>query len=441
MIIGNGRLFTNDPQNLFFENGAVLVEGDEIKAVGDTSGLKAAHPDEKFFDVEGRVIMPGLINAHTHAYSAYARGCAPAAPQRNFMELLENLWWRLDRLLTLEDVELNAYTTFKESIRNGVTTVIDHHSSPNAVAGSLDTIAQAARTIGIRASLCYEASDRDGADIFAEQIAENVAFMAKANTGDQDMVHGLFGLHASFTLSQDSLERCATAAENVNGGFHVHVAEGGIDEIDSQTRYGKPIVDRFAELGMLGPQSIAVHCIHADLHEAEQLMVSDTNVVHNPQSNMGNAVGAAPVADWLHRGIRIGLGTDAYTADMLTSMQVAKVLASHTTADPTVGFGQSIQMLFENNPLICANFFAKGLGRIKPGYHSDLITLNYHPYTPLNAETIFGHLLFGMNGAMVNDTMINGQWVMRDRELTTIDEAAIDAHSAERASTAIWPNM
>ena len=440
MIIGNGRLITLDSDNPFIQDGAVLIEGHLIKAIGGTTELKAAHPGEEFVDVEGKIIMPGMINAHTHAYSAYARGCAPSQPQRNFMEVLENMWWRLDRLLTLKDVELNAYTTFKESIRNGVTTVIDHHSSPHATTGSLFTMAEAAKRIGIRASLCYEVSDRDGQDILANEIAENVDFMKWANADESDMIKGLFGMHASFTLSQDSLEKCIAAKEGVKGGYHVHVAEGRPDVVDSYARYNKPIVERFAELGMLGPESIAVHCVHANTREAEYLAISDTNVVHNPESNMGNAVGAAPVADWLRRGVRIGLGTDAYTADMLESLKVAKILQPHLMQDPTVGFIQAGTMLFVNNSLIAEKFFDKGVGKIKNGYHADIITMDYRPYTPLNGANVWGHAIFGMSGSMVRDTMINGQWVMLARELTTIDEAQIDAHSTERAAQ-VWQGM
>ncbi len=439
-IIGNGRLFTLDSANPFFVDGAVVVDGTEVKAVGTTADMKKAYPDAEFFDAQGRVIMPGFINAHTHAYSAYARGCAPSMPQRNFFEVLENMWWRLDRLLTPADVELNALTTFKESIQYGVTTVIDHHSSPNAATGSLFTMAEAAKKIGIRASLCYEVSDRDGKDIFAQEVAENVDFMKWANSDDSDMIKGLFGLHASFTLSADSLEACVAAKEGVKGGYHVHVAEGRPDVVDSNARYGKPIVERFADLGMLGPETIAVHCVHINTREAEQLVLTDTNVVHNPESNMNNAVGLANTADWVKRGMRLGLGTDAYTPDMLESLKVAAIVPPHENQDPTLGFMEAGSMLFVNNADICGKFFDGGVGKLKPGYHADLITMDYRPFTPFNGANLWGHAIFGMHGSMVVDTMINGEWVYRDRQFTKIDEAELDARSAERAAE-IWKHM
>lgn len=440
MIIGNGPVITNDAANPFIADGAVVVQGDAIVAVGPASEILAAHPGQQMVDVGGRVIMAGLINAHTHAYSAYARGMAIHQPTRNFTEILENLWWRLDRLLTLQDVELNAGTTFIESIRNGVTTVFDHHSSPNAVSGSLQTMADVAGRIGIRTSLCYETSDRDGPAVLAAAIAENALFMKAVNTDEQDMVKGLFGLHAAFTLSEESLDAACAAKEGIAGGFHVHVAEAASDEADSQARYAKRIVQRFDDHGMLGPDTIAAHCVHANPDELELLKDRDTTVVHNPHSNMSNAVGVASVVDMLARGLRVGLGTDAYTADILASAQVAKIVQSDHLADPTVGFGQALELAFVNNPKICAKFFCKDLGVLKAGAYADLITLDYRPFTPLNAESAGGHILFGMSGSQVNDTMVNGAWVMRDRDILTVDEAAIFARSTERAP-AIWAQM
>ena len=440
MIIGNGPVITNDPASPFVPDGAVVVQGDSIVAVGPAAAIRAEHPGEEMVDVVGRVIMAGLVNAHTHAYSAYARGMAVHQPTRDFTEILENLWWRLDRLLTLEDVELNAGTTFIESIRNGVTTVFDHHSSPHAVSGSLQTVADAAGRIGIRTSLCYETSDRDGAGVLAAAIEENASFMRKVNTGEQDMVKGLFGLHAGFTLSEESLDAACAAKEGIPGGFHVHVAEGANDEPNSQARYGKRIVQRFDDHGILGPETIAAHCIHADPDELELLKATDTTVVHNPHSNMGNAVGVAPVVDMLARGLRVGLGTDAYTADILASAQVAKILASHHLGDPTVGFGQALQLAFVNNPQICAQYFRKDLGVLKAGAYADLIAVDYRPFTPLSAESAGGHILFGMSGSQVNDTMVNGAWVMRDRTILTVDEAAIFARSTQRAPR-IWAQL
>lgn len=439
MIVTGRALVTGDAALPVVTDGAVLVRDGVVDAVGASADLRRAHPGEPVTET-GRVVLPGLVNAHTHAYSAYARGMVVHSPTRDFEEILENLWWALDRLLEPEDVRLNATTTFMESVRCGVTTLFDHHSSPRAVTGSLGTMADAARRVGVRACLCYETSDRDGEDVFAEAVAENVDFMRAANTTDQDRVRGMFGMHASFTLSEASLDTIAAAAFGVPGGYHVHVAEGPGDQLWTLATEGLRVVDRLDAHGMVGPDSIAAHCVHATEGEIEVLADRDANVVHNPHSNLGNAVGFAPVVEMLRRGIRVGLGTDAYTPDMLGSMQVAKIVASGHLLDPTVGFQEAVTMLFGNNPAIASHVFGRDIGILRPGAAADLVTLDYRPPTPLDSRSAWGHVVFGMSGAQVVDVMVGGEWILREREFTRLDEAEVLARSAERAER-IWKEL
>ncbi len=441
MIIGNGRVITNDLLNSFIENGAVLIQGNIIEEVGDFEDLKELYPLEEVVDVKGKVIMPGMICAHSHIYSSYARGMAISHPTRDFYEVLENLWWRLDRTLTLEDVRLNALTTYIESIQNGVTTLIDHHSGPNSVTDSLFTIRQAAKELGIRTSLCYEVSDRDGKDIMVKAIEENINFIKACEKDDQgDMTKALFGLHASFTLSNETLYRVKEEMTGLDVGYHVHVAEGIEDEYDSLKKYGRRVVERLHDFGILGEQTIAVHGVHANQREIEILKETDTSVVHNPASNMNNAVGCPPVISMIRQGLRVGLGTDAYTSDMFESMKVANILHKHHLCDPTVGFMETKKMQFENNPKILSKYFNKDLGVLSKGAYADIITLDYDPLTPMNGDNWFGHSLFGFSGRLVNDTMINGQFVMRNREIQGTDVQAVMAKSRQRAKK-IWTLM
>lgn len=441
MIIGNGRLYTNDSENLFLENGAVYVKDGLVEEVGEFEHLKNKYPGEEVLDVNGKLIMPGMINAHTHIYSAYARGMAVDKPQRDFNEILENLWWNLDKKLTLEDTELNAYTTYMESIRNGTTTVIDHHASPYHTEGSLFKIAEVAKDIGVRTSLCYEVSDRDGEEITNQQIKENVDFIKAYQGDDQNMIKGMFGLHASFTVSDETLEKARVAMEGVDAGYHVHVAEGIKDQMSCLKTHGKRIVERFNDWGLLGPKSLAIHCIHINTREMEILRDTDTNCVHNPESNMGNAVGCTPAIKMLEMGLRLGLGTDAYTHDMFESMKVANILHRHHLCDPTVGFMQTMTMQFVNNPVIARNVLGgPELGVIKKGAAADIITLEYNPLTPFGGNNFYGHALFGMTGRLTNDVIINGKLVLKDRQFVNLDEEAILARSREGAAK-IWPQM
>ncbi|MDO5714307.1 MAG: putative aminohydrolase SsnA [Tissierellia bacterium] len=440
MLIGNGKLITNDVNNPYIEDGAIYFKDGIIEKIGKTEDLRKEYPEEEFVDVKNRVIMPGLINAHTHIYSAFARGMAVSKPTRNFIEILENQWWALDKKLTVQDAKYNAFQTMIESVRNGVTTVFDHHASPFHIRESLFALAEAAKELGIRGDFCYEVSDRDGEKIADEGIRENIEFIKAYNNDEQDMIRGHFGLHASFTVSDKTMDKIKTEMEGLHAGYHVHTAEGIEDEYDSLKKYGKRVVERFQDWDILGPKTMCIHCCNVSAKEIQILRDTKTLAVHNPESNMGNAVGVTPVLKMLEEGIVLGLGTDAYTNDMFESMKVAKILQSHHHADPTVGFGESLVMQMENNPKITGAFFDKELGILKEGSYADIITLDYKPYTPLNGNTIGGHILFGMSGRLVNDTIINGKFVMKDREIVTVDEDKIFAESMKRAPE-IWKEL
>ncbi len=440
MIIGNGKIITNDSCNTFYDNGAIYIKNNVIEDIGNFDDIKNKYSDEDFIDVSDKVIMPGMICAHSHIYSAYARGMSISKPTTDFFSILENLWWSLDRKLTLEDVKLNALTTYIEAIQNGVTTLIDHHSGPNSATGSLYAIAEAARQLGIRTSLCYEVSDRDGKDITKKEIEENINFIKDCQKNSDDMIKSLFGLHASFTLSNETLYKVKEAMEGIYDGYHIHVAEGIEDQYDSLKRYGRRVVERLHDFGILGERTIAVHGVHINQREIEILKHTETSVVHNPESNMNNAVGCPPVTSMLKQGLRVGLGTDAYTNDMFESMKVANILQSHHLCDPTVGFDETKQMQFENNPKILNKYFNNDIGILKKGAYADIITLNYDPLTPMTKDNWFGHALFGMTGRIVNDTIINGKFIMKDKTIQTADVKEIMSKSRERAKE-VWKFM
>lgn len=437
VLIGNGRLITRDESNPYMEEGCVAVEGNLIKEVGSTKELKGKYQDAEFIDAKGGVIMPGFINAHNHIYSAMARGMSiNGYNPSNFMDILEGQWWKLDRLIDLEQTKYSAYVTYLEGIKAGVTTVFDHHASYGAITGSLNKIAEAAKDLGVRTCLCYEVSDRDGEEKMKEAVLENESFIREALSDDSDMFHGMMGMHAPFTLSNKTLEFCAEhKPEEV--GYHIHVAEGMDDVYDSLRKYNKRCVNRLFDLGILGEKTIAGHCIHIDEHEMDLLKETNTMVVHNPESNMGNAVGCGPVIKLLQKGILVGLGTDGYTNDMTESYKVANIIHKHNLCDPTVAWGESAQMLFDNNPKIAARYFKKPVGILKEGAYADVIVTDYDPYTPMHAGNLNSHILFGMMGRSVVTTMINGKVVMKDREVLVVDEKEIMSKTREQ-SAKLW---
>lgn len=441
MILKNGRVITQDKDRPYIEDGAVVIEGNKIIAVDTTENILAKYKEEDIIGVDGKVIMPGFINTHHHIYSAFARGMASSGkPNENFLEILENLWWKIDKKLSLEDLKYSAYTTYIDCIKKGVTTVFDHNASPFAVTGSLDSIADAAKDLGLRTCLCYEVSDRDGEKIAQEGIDENINFIKKYNTDEQNMIKGMFGLHASFTLSDETLRKCDEELKGLNAGYHVHVAEG-IDDLEQcLEKYGKRVVERLRDMDILGDKTIAVHCIHVTDDELNILRDTNTMVVHNPESNMGNAVGCQPFLELHQKGITIGLGTDGYTSDMTESMKVANIIHKHVKQNPSVAWGEVPVSMFENNRKIAQKYFSGDLGILRAGALADVIVVDYDPLTPMNENNINSHILFGFTGKDVVTTIIDGKVIMQDRKLVGINEKEIFKTSREVAKK-LWDRM
>ena len=424
-IIGNGRLVTRDLAAPFYENGAVAIEGNAIRKVGETKALKEEFPQAEFVDAKGGVIMPAFINTHEHIYSAMARGLSiKGYDPKGFLEILDGQWWTIDRHLTNEATRQSARVTFFFFIKNGVTTIFDHHASFGEIHDSLFAIEDAAKEFGLRTCLCYEISDRDGMDKARESVMENAAWIRHALADDSDMIAGMMGMHAQFTISDATME-LAAANKPEEVGYHIHVAEGIEDLHHCLKHYGKRIVDRLMDCSILGSKTLLAHCIYVNPHEMELIKETDTMVVHNPESNMGNACGCPPTMEIFHRGILTGLGTDGYTQDMTESYKVANVLHKHHLCDPNAAWSEVPQMLFEGNAKIAGRYFKKPLGVLKEGAAADVIVTDYIPRTPMTKDNVNSHILFGMTGRSVVTTVCNGKILMKDRELIGIDEEKV----------------
>ena len=440
LVIGNGKLFTRNDEMPFVENGAVAIEGTKIAAVGETEAIKKQYGDAEFIDAKGGVIMPAFINTHEHIYSAMARGLSiKGYNPKGFLDILDGQWWTIDRHLTLEQTKYSAVETLISCIRNGVTTVFDHHASFGQIGGSLFTIADVAMELGVRACLCYEISDRDGMDKARESVMENAEFIRYALKDDTDMIAGMMGMHAQFTISDATME-LAAANKPDEVGYHIHVAEGIEDLHDCLKKYGKRIVDRLMDFNILGEETLLGHCIYINPHEMDLIKDTNTMVVHNPESNMGNACGCPPTMELVHRGILTGLGTDGYTHDMIESYKVANVLHKHHLCDANAAWGEVPKMLFENNAAIANRYFKTPLGVLKEGAAGDVIVVDYNPPTQLDASNINGHILFGMTGRDVVTTVANGRVLMKDREIKVIDVEEAMAKCREE-SAKLWHSI
>ncbi len=445
MLITNGTIVTLGEKNRVIENGAVLIRGDKIAEIGATGALEKKYPREERLNARGKIIMPGNICAHTHFYGAFARGMSlpPGPPPKTFPEILRQLWWKIDRALTLEDCKLSALVCLADAIRNGTTTLIDHHASPNAIDGSLDVIADAVDESGLRASLCYEVTDRNGAAGAKAGIRENVRFIKKVGSQQKAVgrVRASFGVHASFTVSERTLEQCLDAADGLNSGFHIHVAEDISDEDDALQKYSLRVGERLAERGVLGAKTIAAHCVHLDAGEIEVMRRTKTNVSHQPRSNMNNAVGVADVLGMLRRGVNVGLGNDGFSNNMFAEIKTAYLLHKSHQRDPRVmGADQVLQMAYANNAKIARVFWNRAVGELSVGAFADIVLLDYIPYTPLTSGNFPWQLIFGIDGAHVTHTICAGKLLMKDRVLLTLDEEVIAAKAKEVAKK-VWKKV
>ena len=439
-LIANGKLITRDSAMPYLENGGVAVEGAKILEVGETAALKAKYPQAEFIDAKGMVIMPAFINAHSHIYSGLARGLSIKGHNpTNFFEVLDGMWWNIDRHLTLEDTRRSAYTTYIDSIKTGCTTVFDHHASYCEIEGSLFAIEEVAKELGVRTCLCYEVSDRDGEAKCDAAIQENADFIAHCEKEQDPMVKAMFGGHALFTISDRTFEKMVKANDG-RTGFHIHVAEGMNDVYDSLQKYGTRSVNRLLNQGILGPKTLLGHCIHENPAEMDIIKETGTMVVNNPESNMGNAVGCSPILQMIQKGILVGMGTDAYTFDMLESLKVALIIQRHHACLPNVAWCEVTDMLFKNNREICAKYFPDPLGILKAGAAADVIVMDYKPFTPFSGDNIDGHMIFGMTGRQCETTMCNGRLLMKDRQLIGIDEEAVNARTLE-VSKKLWGRL
>jgi putative selenium metabolism protein SsnA len=439
LLIENGTVLGTGPAPTILHDHSVLIEDGRIVRVCPKGEMKRTA--DKRIDASRKLVLPGFINAHTHFYSSFARGLSKTKPATTFVDVLKNLWWRLDSALTTEDCYYSALLALLDSIRHGTTTIIDHHASPRAVVGSLAAIEKAVNETGLRACLCYELSDRDGEQITQQGLEENVSFIRHCQERKDDHLRALFGLHAAFTLGDRTLETAAKLGHDLGTGFHIHVAEAASDEEYSEKHFGMRVVERLKKFGILGRQTIAAHCVHVNPAEMDILAKTQTAVIHNPQSNMNNAVGVADVIGMSRAGILVGLGTDAMTTNMLEELRAA-LWAQHLSAkNPSVGFGEVATALFVNNPEIGERAFGFPVGELREGGVADIVVMDYDPPTPLESSNYWGHMVFGVSQVAVDATIVGGKVLMENKRLTLdIDEGRVNARARELAEK-MWQRL
>ena len=427
-LLKNARIIRLDPTKI--EKADIRIVDGVIDEYGKT--LQSKKSDE-IIDLSGKYILPGFVNSHTHLYSTLSRGMpAPKTVPRNFIEILQKVWWKLDEALDEESIYYSALVGAIEAVKFGTTTLVDHHASPNHIRGSLDLIKDGVSKVGLRGVLCYETTDRGGMKKRDLGLEENERFVVE-NVNNSHF-RGTMGGHASFTLCNDSLRKLGELASMYDCGVHIHVAEDAADVLDSMENYNTDIISRLADQGVLRKKSLLAHGVHLNQKQLIRIEKNGAWMIHNPRSNMNNAVGSAPV-NWF--GEHSALGTDGFTADMFDEAKFGYF--RNAESEHRTEFSRIPVMLHKGQQLI-SQFFGRSFGTFAKNSPADIVVLDYNFPTTIDRQNIFGHFLFGMNSTMVQHVMVDGNWIVWNRQVMGIDEDAI-MEKARKVAVKLWKKM
>jgi putative selenium metabolism protein SsnA len=386
---------------------------------------------QKVIEAQDRYVMPGNVCAHNHFYSTLARGItANIKPSYDFVAVLQNLWWRLDRALDSSSLHYSGLVGAIEAVKAGSTTVIDHQASPSFIRGSLKVLKETFETCGLRGILCYEVTDRNGFEDRDRGIEENVEFIEYEET---ELLKGALGAHAPFTLSDESLNSLSEAVRAMKRGLHIHLSEDRYDLSHSHHCYGLHPAERLARHRLLDAMSLVIHGVHLLEGEVEILNRHGSFLVHNPRSNMNNRVGYCALLPSLDN---VAIGTDGIGSDMFEETK----LGYFKSREAGIGFNPSDYTRFLcNGNMILERYFGDKFGRIEPGFAADLVILDYRNPTPMVADNIGSHFIFGMGAHAVETVLINGRCVYECRQFP-FDVERIYAEARKEADR-MWEKM
>lgn len=429
IVIKNAYVFSPEPNQL--NQGAdIVIDGDRILEVGAGRGdsVKA----DRVIDMQGRMVLPGFVSAHTRLYALPGRSVlANVPPSLDFISQQKTLWWKMDQALDPDVLKSAALTAAMEAIRCGTTSIMDHHSSPSCIDGSLDIIAEALEEVGLRGVLSYEVTDRNGREDMLKGIQENRRFINSRK--DQSLVQGLVGAHALFTLPSEALSQLSELLEETGSGLHIPVAEAPYDPSHCHFLFNKDPMERLDQFGLLNSLALIIHGVHLSARDMEILNERNATLVHNPRSNMNFQVGYNPHLSQIKN---LALGSGGLGSNMLEELKQAYLLNRHSHG--YIPLDKLTKALFNGNQVL-ERLFQDNFGRIEKGYKADLLLTTYQPPTPLGADNVTGHLLFGMDSSMVESVMINGRMVMENRRFQ-LDEDAI-FEKARKQARRLWERM
>ncbi|WP_039057634.1 putative aminohydrolase SsnA [Enterobacter sp. Bisph1] len=421
-----------------WENVDIAIVNDKILEVG--SGLSQCYPQANIKEMHGRLVMPGMVCCHNHFYSGLSRGIlAKIAPSPDFISTLKHLWWRLDRALDEESLYYSGLICAMEAVRSGCTAVIDHHASPNFIAGSLSQLRNAFLKVGLRGMTCFETTDRNGGMRELQAgVQENIRFANEVDAAREKgvepyLVEAHIGAHAPFTVPDEGLMMLREALQATGCGLHIHAAEDSYDVSHSHHHYGKDLLVRLADFDLIDSKTLIAHGLYLSDADLKLLNGRDAFLVHNARSNMNNHVGYNA---HLPQVYNLALGTDGIGSDMFEEMKFA--FFKHRDAGGPLWPDSFARALYNGNTVLSRNFNAR-FGRLEAGCKADLTICDYLPPTPLTAENIAGHIAFGLGSNSVHSVMVNGEMIYENRRFPF--DAAPIFQQAQRVAEKMWQRM
>ncbi len=424
----NVRIF--DYEN-YIESGYVVFD-EQVQEVGKMSDFK--NKGYKVIDGKGQLLMPNFVCAHSHIYSIFARGLILPYNPKNFQEILDQMWWKIDREIDNPVSYYSGIAAGSEFLLNGVTTIIDHHASGKDILGSLTALKKALdNTLHLRSILCFETSDRYNVN---ECIKENISFANRYHTSH---VSGLFGMHASMSLSEDTLKKVSKKLKDLP--IHIHVAESDMDVVDSETKYHTSIIERLDKHNLINKDSLIVHGVFLSDKELDIIKNRKAYMVVNTTSNLNNAVGITDIKKFIDKGIPVMVGNDGLSSSMAIEYQNAMYLTHLKNASPTALNVGHILTMINNAYDYASRRLGIKLGKIKNGYVSDFMLVNYTPFTEMNSGNAFGHIFYGLfPNFRPNDVYVDGKRLVKSGELVS-PKVKTELIESRKYSETLWKRV
>ncbi|MFH0733980.1 MAG: amidohydrolase family protein [bacterium] len=411
--------------------GAVEVAyGKIVRFIKNDESLLVDLLNERKFeiiDLNGKFVTTPFTNFHEHIYSKLAKGLKINSPLANFDQILSDYWWLVDCALDEEMVKYSALLTGIDSIKNGIGTIFDHHSSPNFTKNSLNTIAEALRNLNLKHVLCYEVTDRNGIAKSIESIDENINFIQNQHN---EFSKGLFGMHASFTIDGKTLQTISSKFKNLNTGVHIHICEDKADRIESIKKYNKSPLERLLENDLINDKSILAHGVDLTINELEKIKKIGASIALNPDSNLNNSVGLIDFKSILNQNLL--LGSDGMHSNMLKSLKNVFLISRYQG----LNFGESFELITKifNNQLLFLDKFFPSNSKLQLNDSADLVVWDYTPPTIVTEENVWGHIIYGLTESTATDFISSGKFILKEKKLKIMDENKVLNEAKEQGA-------